>query len=136
MGTNCGPALANICCYCCEAKFIDSLPQSDQPKYQYTYRFIDDLLGFNGMLPPMSVYSRHTYELMVMNSELRELAFKREPLNKIRVAARDSGMRNLLGDGRLKILDGTTTPDEVARITQVEGVIETMAPGEEEVPVA
>ena len=76
------------------------------------------------------------YELMVMNSELRELAFKRQPLNQIRAAAAASGMRNLLGDGRLKILDGLTTPEEVARITQVEGIIETMALGEEEVSAA
>ncbi len=63
------------------------------------------------------------YELMLLNAEIRELAFNRAPLNKIREAALHTGMRNLLGDGRLKILDGKTTPDEVARITQAEGVI-------------
>ncbi|HEX7010739.1 MAG TPA: ATPase, T2SS/T4P/T4SS family [Phycisphaeraceae bacterium] len=73
---------------------------------------------------------RGIYELMVMNSELRELAFNRAPLSKIRQAALASGMRNLLGDGRLKILDGQTTLDEVARITQVEGLVE--GAGEEE----
>ncbi len=63
------------------------------------------------------------YELMVMNTEVRELAFNRAPLNKIREAALHGGMRNLLGDGRLKILDGKTSPEEVSRITQAEGVI-------------
>jgi type IV pilus assembly protein PilB len=63
------------------------------------------------------------YELMLLNAEIRELAFNRSPVNKIREAAQHTGMRNLLGDGRLKILDGRTTPDEVARITQAEGVI-------------
>ena len=33
-------------------------------------------------------------------------------------------MRNLLGDAKLKILDGLTTPDEIARITQAEGTLE------------
>ncbi len=64
------------------------------------------------------------YELMLMNSEIRELAFNRSPVNKIRAAARASGMRNLLGDGRLKILEGKTTLEEIGRIAQVEGLIE------------
>ena len=64
------------------------------------------------------------YELMVMNSELRELTFNHEPLNKVRAAAIASGMRNLLGDGRIKILRGLTTPEEVARVTQSEGFID------------
>jgi len=64
------------------------------------------------------------YELMMMNSEIRELAFNRAPVNKVRSAAKASGMRNLLGDGRLKILEGKTTLEEVARIAQVEGLLE------------
>lgn len=76
---------------------------------------------------------RGIYELMIMNSELRELAFKRSPVNKIRAAAVASGMRNLLGDGKLKILDGQTTLDEIARITQVSGMVDVT---EEEEPHA
>ena len=64
------------------------------------------------------------YELMLMNNEIRELAFNREPVSKIREAAMASGMRNLLGDGRLKILSGHTTLEEISRITQVEGLVE------------
>ncbi len=64
------------------------------------------------------------YELMIMNNELRELAFKRSPLVQIRQAALATGMRNLLGDGRLKILEGATTMEEISRITQVEGVVD------------
>jgi len=64
------------------------------------------------------------YELMPMTSELRDLAFKRAPLNQIRAAAMAGGMRNLLGDARLKMLDGFTTLDEVARIAQVEGIVD------------
>jgi type IV pilus assembly protein PilB len=76
---------------------------------------------------------RGIYELMIMNSELRELAFKRSPVNKLRAAAIASGMRNLLGDGKLKILDGQTTLDEIARITQVSGMVDVT---EEEEPHA
>jgi len=64
------------------------------------------------------------FEMMVMNSTLRDMAFKREAVAKIRVAALASGMRPLLGDGRLKILNGTTTPAEIARVAQVAGIVE------------
>ncbi len=63
------------------------------------------------------------FELMVLNSELRELAFNRAPVSQIREAARVSGMKNLLDDGKTKILNGITTPDEIVRITQAEGVL-------------
>ena len=64
------------------------------------------------------------FELLVMNNELRELAIVRAPTNKLRQAAAASGMRNLTGDGKLKILRGVTTLEEVARITQTEGLVE------------
>ncbi len=67
---------------------------------------------------------RGIYELMLMNSEIRELAFNRAAVSKIRQAAIASGMRNLLGDGKLKVLEGKTTLDEIARMTQVEGTVD------------
>ncbi|MEM7624667.1 MAG: ATPase, T2SS/T4P/T4SS family [Planctomycetota bacterium] len=67
---------------------------------------------------------RGVYELMLMNSEIRELAFNRSPVSKIRAAAAAAGMRSLLGDGKLKVLDGQTTLAEISRIAQVEGVVE------------
>jgi len=63
------------------------------------------------------------YEMMFMNNELRELAFSRAPVTRLRAAAIASGMRDLLGDGRLKILSGVTTPEEIARVSQVEGLM-------------
>jgi len=61
------------------------------------------------------------FELMIMNSEIRQLAFERAPIGRIRQAAIRNGMRSLLGDGRLKILGGVTTMEEVADFAQVEG---------------
>ncbi|WP_432800258.1 GspE/PulE family protein [Poriferisphaera sp. WC338] len=78
---------------------------------------------------------RGIYEIMVMNSELRDLAFNRAPVSKIREVAMASGMRNLLGDGRLKILEGKTTLEEISRITQIEGVVEDSEEDEEAVSV-
>ncbi|MCZ6734842.1 MAG: ATPase, T2SS/T4P/T4SS family [Planctomycetota bacterium] len=60
------------------------------------------------------------FELMKMNSEIRELAFRRAPIGEIRDAAARAGMRSLLGDGKIKILRGDTTASEVARFAQVE----------------
>jgi len=63
------------------------------------------------------------FELMHMNNELRTLAFDRSPTNKIRKAALSSGMKSLLQDGRLKVLNGTTTAEEIVKVAQVEGII-------------
>ncbi len=60
------------------------------------------------------------FEMMAMNSEIREMAFNRAPTNQIRKAARAAGMRSLMEDGKIKVLRGTTTPEEVVRITQAE----------------
>ena len=63
------------------------------------------------------------FELMEMNISIREMAFNRAPLNEIRKTARAAGMRGLLEDGRTKIVNGVTTPDELVRITQASDLI-------------
>ncbi|MEO1130051.1 MAG: ATPase, T2SS/T4P/T4SS family [Planctomycetota bacterium] len=63
------------------------------------------------------------FEMMLMNAAIRDLAFKCEPVERLRRAAIDGGMRSLLEDGKLKILNGTTSPAEIARIAQVEGTL-------------
>jgi len=75
---------------------------------------------------------RGIYELMHMNSEIRDLAFNRSTVSDIRTAAYASGMRNLLGDGKLKILEGKTTMAEIAKIAQVEGTVENVTGVEED----
>ena len=62
------------------------------------------------------------FEMMVMDAALRDMAFRCEPVEKLRKVAIQNGMRSLLEDGKIKILKGVTTPDEIARIAQVEGV--------------
>jgi type II secretory ATPase GspE/PulE/Tfp pilus assembly ATPase PilB-like protein len=64
------------------------------------------------------------FEMMLMNSTLREMAFNRAAISEIRKEAVSSGMRGLLGDGRIKILNGTTTLEEVARVAQVAGIVD------------
>jgi len=60
------------------------------------------------------------FEMMIMNSEIRELAFKQAPSSKIRIAAIAAGMKGLVEDGRTKVLNGVTTPEEIARVSQSE----------------
>ena len=63
------------------------------------------------------------FEMVELNSEIRELAFTKAPTNELRRAAVASGMRTLRDDGKIKIFNGVTTPAEVTRITQTEGVV-------------
>ncbi len=60
------------------------------------------------------------FEMMVLNAEIRELAFNRATIGEIREAAIRGGMRTLLGDGKIKILRGDTTPAEVAKFAQAD----------------
>ncbi|MDB5295941.1 MAG: xpsE 1 [Phycisphaerales bacterium] len=63
------------------------------------------------------------FEMMQVNSAIRNLAFERAATNKIRKAAIAGGMKSLLMDGRLKVLNGATTAEEVVKVAQVEGIV-------------
>lgn len=56
------------------------------------------------------------YELMRMNSVLREMTFKNEPAQSLRRVARLNGMKTLLDDGILKALKGVSTLEEVLSV--------------------
>ncbi len=64
------------------------------------------------------------FELMEMDSELREMAFHKAPTNRIRDQAVASGMRTLKQDGIRKVLQGITTIEEVLRITAGDQAVE------------
>ncbi len=53
------------------------------------------------------------FEMMVMNSRIRELTFHKESTDKIRAQALRDGMNTLFMDGLRKVLDGVTTLEEV-----------------------
>jgi type IV pilus assembly protein PilB len=56
------------------------------------------------------------FELMVMNSTIREMAFKGEPTQAIRRQARLFGMKTLVEDAKDKALLGITTLSEVSKL--------------------
>ena len=60
------------------------------------------------------------FEMLIMNTQLRELAFNRASVTEVRRAARATGMKTLLDDGQRKILRGMTSVEEIVRITQAE----------------
>ena len=63
---------------------------------------------------------RAIFELMMMTSKVRELAFKGESTSVIRRAARAEGMKVLFEDGIRKVLQGHTTIEEVLRVARME----------------
>ena len=63
------------------------------------------------------------FEMVELNNEIRELAFAKAPTTELRKACIASGMRTLMADGKAKMFKGTTTPEEVAQISQTEGVM-------------
>ena len=64
------------------------------------------------------------FEMVELNNEIRELAFSKAPTNELRKACIASGMRPLMEDGKIKIFNGITTPEELCRIAQTEGVVQ------------
>ncbi|MDP7070450.1 MAG: ATPase, T2SS/T4P/T4SS family [Phycisphaerales bacterium] len=63
------------------------------------------------------------FEMMQMTTELREMAFEQAPVSELRAAAVRNGMRSLLQDGKVKILNGVTTMNEISRFAQAEVLV-------------
>lgn len=61
---------------------------------------------------------RGIFEMMVMNRQLRELAFNKSSTSEIRRAAIANGMHTLAMDGARKALNGITTPEEILRMAK------------------
>jgi general secretion pathway protein E len=60
------------------------------------------------------------YELFVVDDDIRKLILKNADSNLMRDVAREHGMRTLIEDGIEKIKAGTTTLNELLRVTQEE----------------
>ncbi|HLA83338.1 MAG TPA: ATPase, T2SS/T4P/T4SS family [Thermoguttaceae bacterium] len=61
------------------------------------------------------------FELMVMSSKIRELAFNSAPTAAIRQAAISEGMKTLYDDGVRKACRGVTTIEEIMRVAKLVG---------------
>jgi type IV pilus assembly protein PilB len=68
--------------------------------------------NFTGMKGRVAIY-----EVMPITDDVRDLILKNAPTADIRAAAQGQGMKTLRQAGLLKVLDGTTTLEEVLRVT-------------------
>jgi type IV pilus assembly protein PilB len=64
------------------------------------------------------------FELLRMNTQMREMAFNREPTQAIRQKCRQLGMRSLLEDGVHKSTKGITTLEEVLSTCHHESTVD------------
>ena len=61
------------------------------------------------------------FEILMVDEEIRRLTVDRSSSNNMRAhAIKEQGMRTLIGDGKLAVLSGRTTPEEVLRVCQRE----------------
>lgn len=66
---------------------------------------------------------RGVYELMTVDEEVRRMTVEREAASKIKDhALKVQNMRTLLGEGRLAVLEGISTAEEVLRVCQREDI--------------
>ena len=68
--------------------------------------------SFTGMKGRVAIY-----EVMPVSQEIRDLILRNASTNEIREVARAQGMHSLRQNGLLKVLEGTTTVEEVLRVT-------------------
>ena len=70
-------------------------------------------------LSPTGYLGRSTImEFLVMTDDLRRLVMQRAGMGEIEEAARGAGIRTMYEDGLFKAMQGTTTIEEVLRVTQ------------------
>jgi len=63
------------------------------------------------------------YELLIVDDTVRKMTVDRRSSTEIKdQAIADQGMRTLLGDGKLSVLAGKTTPEEVMRVCARESI--------------
>jgi type IV pilus assembly protein PilB len=96
-------------------KYLDLIRLKPEDAIGKVYKPVpcdEALTGYKGRMA--------TFEMMIMNAEIRDLAFKQAPSSRIRRAAIAAGMKELVEDGRTKVLNGVTTPEEIARVSQAD----------------
>ena len=72
-----------------------------------------DVCGHSGFRGRIALF-----ELLVMDDEISRLVLARTEAREIQKAAIDAGMRTMLADGVLKARNGSTTLEEVLRVTR------------------
>ncbi len=116
-----GQRLVRLICNDCKESYLP-----DVGYHKYIYKLVDDPTevlfyqgrgckscggtGYKGRLG--------IYELFKMDDEIRHLVMEKPDLGSIRALARKKGMRLLREDGWSKVLAGSTSVEELFRVTQ------------------
>ena len=104
--------LVRVICEHCKDRTGTRIAPDGNPVVCYAGRGCDHCFG-SGYTGRVGIF-----ELMELGDEIRQLIMKNADAAAITNVARRNGMRNLREDGWLKVMNGTTTPDEVMRVTQ------------------
>jgi type IV pilus assembly protein PilB len=114
---------------CSECKVKDESPD---PKFLKIVGITEDELESGNVCKPVGCEicgnlgfrgRKAIFEMLIMNNEIRELAFNRAPLGQIRQAGVRAGMKSLVQDGKIKVLRGDTTAEEIARFAQADTLL-------------
>lgn len=103
------------------------VPAMDLRRFGFQVTDPDEMIRLYRGVPAetnrMTGYKGRTgvHELMTMNGEIAEMVVRRAPLADIKAAAKANGMHELREDGLLKVLNGTTDPQEVMRVVFTAG---------------
>lgn len=111
--------LVRVNCPKCKVPF-----KPDPGELQHLGITPDEAEGANWMKGKGCPHCQHTgyrgrqgvFELMFMNSVLRDMTFRREPTQNIRRQARLFGMETIVQDAAKKAMEGVTTIEEVFRL--------------------
>lgn len=111
--------LVRVICQKCKAPY--QLEQSEIEQFGITPDQLESAQTFRGKGCSNCQHSGYrgrqaVFELLVMNSTLREMTFRSEPAQNLRRQARLFGMRTIVEDATDKALAGRTTFLEVARL--------------------
>lgn len=86
---------------------------ADEARGLKLYRAVGCDLCLRGYLGRTGVF-----ELLIADEEVRRQAIDKVSAGEIRQRAVEKGMRTLLADGRLKVIEGLTTIEELVRVCQ------------------
>jgi len=116
-----GQRLVRVICPNCKQGYTP-----DYGFHKHIYKLVDDpttVKFYKGTGCKECRYMGYTgrsgiYELFQLDDEVRHLIMQKPDIGQIRALARKKGMRFLREDGWRKVLDGTTSVEELFRVTQ------------------
>ncbi|MDJ0836275.1 MAG: type II secretion system ATPase GspE [Acidobacteriota bacterium] len=116
-----GQRLVRSICPQCKESY-----QPDVGFHKHIYKLVDDPtdvlfhrgLGCKNCSNTGYKGRRGIYELFILDDEVRQLIMEKPDISQLRGLARKKGMRFLRDDGWAKVLEGTTSVEELFRVTQ------------------